>query len=149
MTVHRKHTTHVWRDIRVMVDKALMSSVQHHERMATQLDQMKQIGVDQDAGYEMIGRALGHGVLRPQQATIAMGDWKTARHEEFSERNLFSLYNCFTEGLKKGPAGDTMDRHVKAHRFFEPLLPGEAVTVAQRLTTGRLINDVIDVPVLN
>lgn len=126
----RKHTLNVWSDIRVQVDRALQSSGHHYELMGRDLDNMKDVPVDLDAGFEFIGRALGHDVLMPQQATIALRDWRTPRHEEFSERNLYSLYNCFTEGLKKGPAGGRLDRQATAHDWFRPMLPSAPVTIA-------------------
>jgi len=129
-TYFRKHTTNVWRDIRLNVDKALRDAGLHYERMTFDLDAMKTIPLSGDQGYELIGRALGHSILMPQQATVAMRDWDEPRHEEFAPRNLHSLYNCFTEGLKKGPAGTSLDRHSAAHDWFRPMLPAPPVTVA-------------------
>ena len=122
MTVLRKHTVNVWRDIETHVDAALMTSKAHYERMSLQLEAMKTVPLDLEDGYGLIGRALGHDVLKPQQATVAMKDWKSPRHEEFEARDMFSMYNCFTEGLKKGVAGSTIDRHAAAHRFISAYL---------------------------
>ena len=127
--VLRKHTLHVWRDIRIAVDNSLRDSVMHYEEMNRQLQTMKDIPLGLDAGYDLIGRALGYDVLKPQQATIALKDWMTPRHEDFSERNLYSMYNCFTEALKKGAAGDSLSRHTKAHEFFEHRLPEKPITI--------------------
>jgi len=130
MVMLRKHTLNVWKDIRVNVDKALHSSEMHYEEMNRQLEAMKHVPLRLDAGFELIGRALGHDILKPQQATIAIKDWKKPRYEEFSERNVYSMYNCFTEALKKGPAGGTLSRHTKAHGFFTPMLPAAPATFA-------------------
>ena len=121
--VLRKHTLNVWRDVSTNVDIALRGSEMHYEEMNRQLGCMKEISIHRDNGFDLIGRALGYGVLKPQQATIAINDWKNPRHEEFSEHNLYSLYNCFTEALKKGPAGESLTRHAQTHEFFTPLLP--------------------------
>ncbi len=122
MVVLRKHTVNVWRDIESHVDAALRTSKGHYERMTLQLEAMKTVPLDLEDGYSLIGRALGHDVLKPQQATVAMKDWKSPRHEEFEGRDMFSMYNCFTEGLKKGPAGQTIDRHAAAHSFISGCL---------------------------
>lgn len=121
MVVLRKHTLNVWRDIALSVDKALRESEQAYVKMNDQLIDMQAKPVNLDQGYEIIGRALGYEILKPQQATVALGDWREPRHEEFSERNMYSLYNCFTEGLKRGTAGGTMDRHALVHEFFESI----------------------------
>lgn len=128
MVVLRKHTLNVWKDISINVDKALRGSEHHYTEMNRQLNAMKHIPLSLDAGYELIGRAQGWEILKPQQATIAIKDWRTPRHENFSEKNVYSLYNCFTEALKKGPAGDTMDRHAKAHDFFSCMVPSKPTT---------------------
>ena len=129
VTVMRKHTKNVWRDTNRMLNEAFQKSFAHYQLMNKQLDSMKEIPLKLDAGYELIGKALGYDILKPQQATVAMKDWRTPRHEEFSERNLFSMYNCFTEGLKKGPAGSTLDRHTVAHEWFQHMIPDVAVVV--------------------
>jgi len=129
-TYVRKHTTNVWRDVVTKIDRVLGRSAEHYESVSLDMDNMKQIPMQLDAGYELIGRALGHGILRSQQANVVLRDWKTPRHEDFSERNLFSLYQCFTEGLKKGPAGETMDRYANAHEWFRPMLPSKPTVFA-------------------
>ena len=85
---------------------------------------MREVGVETDLGYAALGTMFGHGILTPTQASVAFQDWREPRHEEFEDRNLWSLYNCVTEGLKKGPAGGIFSRHAKAHGFFvENLVP--------------------------
>ena len=130
MVVLRKHTLNVWKDISINVDKALHGSEMHYREMNRQLDAMKHIPLSLDTGFDLIGRALGYDVLKPQQATVALRDWKNPRHQDFEEQTLYSLYNCFTEALKKGPAGETMDRHSTAHAFFEPMVPSAPTTFA-------------------
>ena len=130
VTVMRKHTTHILRDLPALVSHAMGKCPVAFERMNEQLEAMKDVPVSLDAGYGGIGRALGYGLLKPQQATIAINDWRTPRHEEFSERNLYSLYNCYTEGLKKGSAGGAIGRLSSLHDWVCELLPGPTTTVA-------------------
>jgi hypothetical protein len=83
---------------------------------------MREIPCNVRRGYALLGVALGEGVLTPTQASVAYQDWREPRHEEFSDRNLWSLYNCATEGLKKGQPGRLMDRHAKNHDYFTQFL---------------------------
>ena len=48
-----------------------------------------------------------------------MADWRKPRYAEFEDRNFWSLYNCFTQGLKRIPAGEIMDRYAVVHDFFK------------------------------
>ncbi len=116
--VVRKNTTNVWTDFRNLVTAQVGDSQAHYETMQWETHGMKSVSVSQERGHELLGRALGNRILTPTQATVAFGDWRAARHEEFAPRNLWSLYNCITEGLKKGRPSAIMDRYAAAHDFM-------------------------------
>ena len=116
--VVRKNTVNVWADFRALVNAQIMASEAHYQTMRWETHAMKSVPVNQDRGHELLGRALGAQVLTPNQATIAFQDWNEARHAEFKPRNLWSLYNCITEGLKKGRPATIMDRYAAAHDFM-------------------------------
>ena len=119
--VVRKNTVNVWGDFRHLVNLQVGASQAHYETMQWETHEMKRIPVSQDRGHELLGRALGQGILTPTQATVAFQDWREARHQEFEPRNLWSLYNCMTEGLKKGRPATIMDRYAAAHDFVNGL----------------------------
>jgi hypothetical protein len=114
----RKNTVNVWSDFQSLVCHQVQSSVVHFEAVQAQTVEMKAIPVGQDRGYELLGRAVGEKVLTPTQATVAFQDWREPRYEDFAPRNMWSLYNCVTEGLKKGQPAKIMERHTRAHGFF-------------------------------
>jgi hypothetical protein len=116
--VVRKNTANVWADFRTLLTTQIQNALGHYQAVNEQADAMKALPCPQRRGYEILGVALGEGVLTPTQATVAFGDWDKARHEEFADRNLWGLYNCVTEGLKKGAPAHTLDRHAAAHEFF-------------------------------
>lgn len=116
--VVRKNTVNVWADFRALVGRQVGDSRSHFEDVRAETENMRVIAVDQSRGYELLGRAVGEKVLTPTQANVAFGDWRIPRHEDFAPRNLWSLYNCATEGLKKGRPAQILDRHAKAHDFF-------------------------------
>jgi len=138
VTVVRKHTKNVWRDILSRVDEALYAAPLAFDRMEWDMEAMKEVPVKHDRGFELLGLAYGHSIITPQQMSVAVKDWKTPRHEEFSERNGYSLYNCVTEGLKKGNAGGAIKRHTKAHAFLSDALsiPPMPITVAASYEGG-------------
>ena len=131
MRVLRKHTLHVWKDVQATINTALGDSHYYHQRIELEASCWKEQGVEQDEGYEVIGRAMGHGILLPQQATVALKDWKTARHADFEPRSAWSLYNCFTEGLKKGRAALALNRHTAAHDWFREQYDTSSAVVEQ------------------
>jgi len=127
VTTFRKHTTNAWDDIRRMIFTGMVDTQDHYDRMKLELCNMQNVGMNTDRGYEVIGRALGHGVLTPTQGSVAIKEWRKPSHEEFEERNVYSLYNAFTEAGKHGRAGGFMDRYTGYHDFFVP--NGEVIDV--------------------
>jgi hypothetical protein len=116
--VVRKNTKNVWADFRRMISAQLQNALGHYGQMEKDTRLMKATPCHEQRGYAILGVALGEGLLTPTQATVAYGDWRKPRHEEFSERNVWSLYNAVTEGLKKGAPARLLDRHAAAHDFF-------------------------------
>jgi len=118
--VLRKNTTGVMRDLGDLIRRVVFRLGDSHERMASDLARMRRKRMSQRRGYELLGAALGEKVLTTTQMRLAMQDWREPRHPEFKARNLYSLYNCVTEGLKAGSPGGRLERQTRAHRFFEP-----------------------------
>lgn len=116
--VVRKNTTNVWPDFRDLLRAQVDASLGHYRAIEGDFSRMKEIAVTVDRGYAMLGVMQGRGLLTPTQATVAFGDWREPRHAEFGERNVWGLYNAVTEGLKKGPAAESITRHAEAHDFF-------------------------------
>jgi len=118
----RKHTSNIMADLPKLVLGALRYSRQSFETTKKDLDIMRTIPVTKDRGYEIIGRAVGHKVLTPTQANVAYGDWTRPRYEDFGYGNLYCLYQCFNQGLKKGDAAKFMPRHANMHNFMRPMI---------------------------
>ena len=122
--VVRKNTTNAARDIVTLVREQIAESLPNYSKIAGQCDAMREVECDVERGYAVLGVMQGHGLLTPNQASVAFGDWRTPRHEDFGHGDVWGLYNCVTEGLKKGGAGRVLDRHAAAHDFFvEHLIP--------------------------
>ena len=114
----RKHTTNVLQDIREKIRSALCLAEVQYEDMMIDLSAFKEHEVKERRGAELIGLAQYGGVLTSTAANIAREDWRSPRYVDFAKGNMFSLYNCFTEGAKKGEAGNRIDRQAKIHKFF-------------------------------
>ena len=86
---------------------------------------MQEVELSGDRAYEIIGLAFGRKLIGPRQFINVVREWRTARYEEFKDRNLWSLYNGFTEVYKGLPIHVVMDRHIKLHKFALELIgPG-------------------------
>lgn len=116
--VVRKNTTNVWPDFRALVSAQIGESLGHYRSLEADFGAMKEIPCTLERGYAFLGVMQGRDLLTPNQATVAFGDWRAPRHAEFGERNVWGLYNAITEGLKKGPAARTIERHASAHDYL-------------------------------
>ena len=120
---HTGPTAKIWEDLRSRITLALSRAKRSYERIGAQMDAMKAIPVSTEGGYDLIGRAYGNEVIAPQQASKIFSEWRPDDHDQFPERTLYRLYMAFTEGLKRGAASGTLERHAKVHDFFLPMVP--------------------------
>lgn len=114
----RKNTTNVWADFRSLLASQIARAPAAFAAMGETFRALKGAPVTEDRGYEVLGLAAGREILTPSQLNVAIGDWRKPRHEAFADRNGWALYNAVTEGLKKGPAAESIDRHAAAHGFL-------------------------------
>jgi|TARA_R110000824_G_scaffold5326_8_gene24768 hypothetical protein len=113
----RKQTRYVLNDLPDLVERGIASIDKAYDRIRVDRDALAAVPLDTEEGFRLLGSALGHGVVTPNQATVALGDWKEPRHEEFEARNMWSFNNCLTEGAKKGTAATYVERHSAIHGF--------------------------------
>jgi len=119
ITISRKHTGDAYNDFRKMLFTGIADSVHGYESVSADLTSLKSVGCGDDRGYELLGLALGHNVLAKQEVTVALEEWKKPSHEEFSERNMYSLYNSFTEAAKRTRAPNAQfNKYSGIHGFF-------------------------------
>jgi len=130
--VLRKNTVNVWSDFRALMSAAVADIMPSYQRVAAAAESLKAIPVNERRGAALIGVARYEGLLTANQETVVMQDWRKARHAEFSARSLFSLYNCGTEGLKKGAFDNAGERHVGWHEFMMDFARTEGERLAAR-----------------
>ena len=118
IVVLRKHTPNCWDDLQKMVGNVVEAAMGDFQRCMEANRVLETIDLSQDEGYEIVGVALGHKVIKPQQASLVLDEWREPSFAQFEKRNAYSLYNCFTEGVKRGPVSELIDRHAKLNSFF-------------------------------
>lgn len=116
--VIRKNTKNVWDDLVRLIKETVFRATGEQRSLQKELKLIKRVGCETHRGYEILGHALGTGVLKPHQAAVAFHEWTTPTHKDFVPRNLWSLYNAFTEAVKKGPPGYRIDRQTGVHDFI-------------------------------
>lgn len=98
----RRHTTNILRDLPQVTTRAigrLTDFVGMTEHRAT-------VYRDREMGnaeaHDLIVRALDARAITTTMVPKVLEQWRAPNHSEFKDRNLWSLYNAFTETLKGG-----------------------------------------------
>jgi hypothetical protein len=122
LVVMRRHTGNIIEELR---DKLVLTFHRAHQTWDSLVEdrrRMQEVELSNDRAYEIIGLAFGRRLIGPRQFLNVVREWRTPRYEEFKGRNLWSLYNGFTEVYKGLPIHEVMDRHIKLHRFAGELI---------------------------
>ena len=100
--------------------KGIMESAKSsYKATVSDMVRMKDVSVDNDRAHEVIGFLEGRKVLTPKTKRVALGDWYKPRFPQFKGRDMYSLYNCVTQGLKLAPTNDFFNLSVQAHRSIK------------------------------
>lgn len=115
----RKHTPNILRDLRALIERVVQGASGEFQKSMAFADRLSGAHTSRDDCYSLVGLAMGHKVLRTQQASVVLQELENPSHEEFRPLNAWSLYNHFTEGTKRTTAAEAMTRHQGVTRFFE------------------------------
>lgn len=116
MRTVRKHTPEVLQDLPALLAAAMPALRAAHEGMTGCWRALRQLPLDLERGYALLGIMLGQQVLRPQQATVAYRAWR----EDWNAagRSFYGLYQACTEGTKRGAASWRLDSTAGTHEFL-------------------------------
>ncbi len=77
----------------------LLSRWHHQDR---RIEAYKESDIDDADAHDLIIRACDVGVCSNRLVPAVLHEWREPRHKAFEERDLWSLFNSFTEALKDG-----------------------------------------------
>ena len=118
ITILRKHTLNVIRDMESMALSAIYKSQKVYNQVLKDAENMQVQEISDDNAHRMLGLVYGRGIMTPRQIPVAQREWKKPRYEAFQPRTVWSLYNAITEALKSAPPHAIMDKHLSLHQLF-------------------------------
>ena len=118
ITVLRKHTSNVIRDMESMALQAIYRSQSTYREILDDAGAMQDLPLNDDQAYRMLGLVYGRGIMTPRQIPIAHREWESPTHDDFTPRTVWSLYNAITEALKSAPLSSIMEKHLALHHLF-------------------------------
>jgi hypothetical protein len=116
--VFRKHTVHIFRDMPYVVQRGIGQLMNHWHSQDQRINAYKNTALDDMHAHDLLVRALEVGACTSTQLPHVLADWRKPRHEEFAERNVWSMMNCFTEVLK-GSLNVLPNRTLALHGLFD------------------------------
>jgi hemin uptake protein HemP len=96
----RKHTRFIVRDLPGIVQSAIGKLMDRWHHQDTRLSIYKLTELDDRTAHDLVIRAVDVGTCPNQLIPRVLHEWREPFHEAFRLRNVWSLFNAFTEVLK-------------------------------------------------
>ena len=120
IAIMKKHTKNVWTELEDLAISSLYKAQRNFDKVLIDSQRMKAIPMNDDEAFRLMGYLYGHDLVSPRQLTVLKDEWLKPSHEEFRERNLWSLFNATTESLKSCPPTIIMEKHQGCYRALLP-----------------------------
>jgi hypothetical protein len=115
ITVMRKHTRNVESELIQRVIGALYMADEQFLKFQKQIEAMRAAKINARNGAEFLGYLMYENILAAHPFSAAMRQWREPEHKAFVDRNVWSLYNAVTGGMKKAPPETRFQLLQKAH----------------------------------
>ena len=120
ITLARKHTRHIQRDLPGLVNKAVGLLGDQRDFQSLRIEQYKSTDLTEPQVHDLIINALDSRVITSTQVPKVLTEWRKPSHDAFRPRNAWSLFNGFTEVFKtRGNAARTLPRSQKLHGILD------------------------------
>ncbi len=102
LLIRRKHTINGVASFNRDIGNAVLGLAQFTEQEGARVKQLQAAQMtDAQAESFILRAAVDRGILNLNDIPAVYNEWKSPRHDEFRERSAWSLFNGFTEVLKR------------------------------------------------
>ncbi len=129
VTLARKHTRHIERDLPELVDRAVGRLGDLRDRQQDRITNYKQSMLDDREAHDLMVRAVDHRVVPVTALPTVIEQWRQPEYEQFTEdgKTAWRLFNAFTEALK-GRSLDMLPKRTQAlHGLMDRACVGQSV----------------------
>jgi len=119
VVVARKHTRFINRDLDRLIYAAVGKLTDLRVKQAARFAAYKGRELCDLEAHDLIIRALLARVVSGEQVAKVVGEWRKPAHEEFALRNVWSLFNDFTEVLKGTAPQAAVKRTMTLHGLLD------------------------------
>lgn len=96
----RKHTRFITRDLPMITECAIGQLMTKWHDQDKRIAAYKEAEISDAHAHDLIIKACDVGVCGNRSIPPVLHEWREPRHEAFEGRNVWSLFNAFTESLK-------------------------------------------------
>lgn len=118
VTMHRKHTRQVFRDLPDLIYRMLSQVSSMRKRTDGEIAGMKVRELQPAAAHHLMIEAIRSNVLPASRLPKVIEAWEEPAHAEFLPRTAWSLFNAFTETQKGAPARAQMEGSLRLSSLF-------------------------------
>ena len=118
ITMHRKHTLNVLRDLPDLIYRMLSQVAAMKERSAGEIAAMKVRELPPAHAHHLMVEAIRANVLPASRLPKVIEAWEEPKHEEFMPRTAWSLFNAFTETAKTASPRAQMEGSLRLSSLF-------------------------------
>lgn len=148
ITIARKHTRHIERDLPLLTGNAIGLLSQRWTVMEDRYNAYKGTELTDAQAHDAIIRALDVEASTTRQLDTVLKEWRTPRHPEFAEhRNVWRLFNAFTEAAKESSLQMLPQRTIRLHGLMDTYANFKVPTL--EVTSGTTEADAATVQVQN
>ncbi len=119
ISIARKHTTYIMKDLPGLVIGAVGRIALAKVLQDTRIEAYRQYYLDDFDAHDLIIRSVDYGIISNQIIPQVLHQWREPEHDVFKERTAWSLFNGFTEVMKRFPASELPKKTVKLHGMLD------------------------------
>jgi hypothetical protein len=115
----RKHTRYIVRDLPQLVSRSIGQLMDHWHLQDKRIGAYKQADIGDACAHDLIVRAVDLSVCSNRLIPAVLAEWRQPQHSDFETRNVWSLFNAFTESLKDGALSELPKRTEALHGLLD------------------------------
>jgi hypothetical protein len=117
--IARKHTRFILRDLPILTQQAIGRLLERWHHQDERISAYKDKNLTDRSAHDLIIRGTDAGACTNRLIPKVLQEWRQPRHPEFEERNVWSLFNSFTESLKEGNLAELPARTEALHGLLD------------------------------
>jgi hypothetical protein len=120
ITIARKHTTFIERDLPVLTGRAVSQLSNSWTSMAGRIETYKRFELSDRDAHDFVVRSLDVGACTLLQVPHILKEWRAPRHPEFAQnKTAWRLFNSYTEAAKGSGLDNIRKRTITLHGLMD------------------------------